>query len=422
MSVGRFLSEKVPPLRTSALSFWRSRRAQLRSVRLRDVPAQLHALVTPVRVLYAVVFWLFLWLLRTSIPASQESLQKYYCFGPAMSPFEIDANTYSEWHRGAPSPVKFNNHLPVDVSNTSSIRHTDLNLVSTSTSPADNGERVLILTPVRDASTYLNKYFDLLAALSYPHSLIDLGFLVSDSGDETMAVLASELSRVQNGPKPFRSVEIYSKNFGVKLDNLNVEERHAYAQQAPRRIAMARARNYLLASALKPHHAWVMWRDVDIIESPKGIVEDLMQHDTDVVVPNIWFHRYVDGTDIEGRFDYNSWRDTDKSRALLRTLHPDTVVVEGYKEFDTGRDYMATKGDWRRDPHEEMDLDGVGGVNILVKADVHRTGINFPAYAFENQAETEGFAKMAKRAGYRVVGLPNYVVWHFDTAEADRKD
>jgi hypothetical protein len=45
------------------------------------------------------------------------------------------------------------------------------------------------------------------------------------------------------------------------------------------------------------------------------------------------------------------------------------------------------------------------------------TGINFPAYAFENQAETEGFAKMAKRAGYQVVGLPNYVVWHIDTEE-----
>lgn len=40
-----------------------------------------------------------------------------------------------------------------------------------------------------------------------------------------------------------------------------------------------------------------------------------------------------------------------------------------------------------------------------------RTGINFPCYAFENQAETEGFAKMAKRAGYKVYGLPNYVVW-----------
>lgn len=46
-----------------------------------------------------------------------------------------------------------------------------------------------------------------------------------------------------------------------------------------------------------------------------------------------------------------------------------------------------------------------------------RQGINFPCYAFENQAETEGFAKMAKRAGYQVVGLPNYVVWHIDTEE-----
>jgi hypothetical protein len=93
---------------------------------------------------------------------------------------------------------------------------------------------------------------------------------------------------------------------------------------------------------------------------------------------------------------------------------------------------MARMGDWRNNKDEEIELDGIGGVNILVKADVHRsgmsphlktaetkrhlannkaTGINFPCYAFENQAETEGFAKMAKRAGYQVVGLPNYVVW-----------
>lgn len=47
----------------------------------------------------------------------------------------------------------------------------------------------------------------------------------------------------------------------------------------------------------------------------------------------------------------------------------------------------------------------------------YSTGINFPCYAFENQAETEGFAKMAKRAGYGVYGLPNYIVWHIDTEE-----
>lgn len=92
-------------------------------------------------------------------------------------------------------------------------------------------------------------------------------------------------------------------------------------------------------------------------------------------------------------------------------------LLIGYKEYDTGRTYMAKMGDWREDKDVEIPLDGIGGVNILVKADVHRSGINFPSYAFENQAETEGFAKMAKRAGYGVYGLPNYIVWHIDTDE-----
>ena len=47
------------------------------------------------------------------------------------------------------------------------------------------------------------------------------------------------------------------------------------------------------------------------------------------------------------------------------------------------------------------------------------TGINFPCYAFDNQADTEGFAQMAKRAGFQVVGLPNYIVWHIDTEEKE---
>lgn len=85
--------------------------------------------------------------------------------------------------------------------------------------------------------------------------------------------------------------------------------------------------------------------------------------------------------------------------------------------MQTGRTYLATMGDRAESKDVEIELDGVGGVSTMVKADVHRSGINFPCYAFENQAETEGFAKMAKRAGYRVVGLPNYVVWHIDTLE-----
>jgi hypothetical protein len=96
---------------------------------------------------------------------------------------------------------------------------------------------------------------------------------------------------------------------------------------------------------------------------------------------------------------------------------PLTYPATGYKEYVTGRNHMARMGDRHKNKDEEIELDGIGGVNIIVKADVHRSGINFPAYAFENQAETEGFARMAKRAGYEVYGLPNYVVWHIDTEE-----
>jgi hypothetical protein len=368
------------------------------------------------RIIYFAVASVVAYLLLGGIRSASGQLGKFHCFGPAMSPFEMDANTYSDWHRNSPTPVIFNTHKPLVISNTS-VRMFDLNKVVSTKDAANNRERVVILTPLRDASPYLPKYFELLMGLTYPHELIDLGFLISDTGDETLSLLSIELDNIQSGPNPFRSVEVFQKDFGVDFDNLDVEDRHGFEIQGPRRKAMARARNYLLASALKPDHSWVMWRDVDIVENPASILEDFMRHDTDVLVPNIWFHRYVDGKDIEGRFDYNSWIESDQGLKLASSLSKDTILVEGYKQYDTGRKYMARMGDWRYDNHEEIDLDGVGGVNIVVKADVHRSGINFPAYAFENQAETEGFAKMAKRAGYRVVGLPNYVVWHIDTDE-----
>jgi hypothetical protein len=37
---------------------------------------------------------------------------------------------------------------------------------------------------------------------------------------------------------------------------------------------------------------------------------------------------------------------------------------------------MAKMGDWRQNKDEEVQLDGIGGVNIVVKADVHRSGIS----------------------------------------------
>lgn len=37
---------------------------------------------------------------------------------------------------------------------------------------------------------------------------------------------------------------------------------------------------------------------------------------------------------------------------------------------------MARMGDWRDNKDVEIPLDGIGGVNIVVKADVHRSGMH----------------------------------------------
>ncbi|KAI7776993.1 hypothetical protein LA080_004219 [Diaporthe eres] len=377
---------------------WKAARAQLPPSRA------VWSFVTRTRFLLGVALTGVILLLWRGISTAGSEMQSFYCWGPAKPPMEMSINEQVSWTKHLQTPVLYNHHAPIEV-NSSTIEHVDLNPVKSTKQALQNNERILILTPLKDAAPYLSKYFELLAELTYPHHLIDIAFLVGDSTDDTMAVLAMELDRIQKRPDtiPFRSATVVEKDFGFKLSQ-DVQDRHGFEAQGPRRKAMGRARNYLLATALKSDHSWVYWRDVDIVDSPKKIIEDFVAHDRDIIVPNIWFHRYENGRDIEGRFDYNSWIESPKGRKLSAKLDKDVVLAEGYKQYDTGRTYMARMGDWRENKDAEIELDGIGGVNILVKADVHRS-------------ETEGFAKMAKRAGYGVWGLPNYVVWHIDTDE-----
>ncbi|KAH6093520.1 hypothetical protein HBI65_136630 [Parastagonospora nodorum] len=367
------------------------------------------------------LFTLFIVLWRSLSPmAGEVQRSRFSCFGPSKPPMRMSANEAEDWHAHMQTPVIFNHHTPVEINETE-VQYVNLNGIDSTIDAVRNKERMLIVTPLKDASKHLATHFDLLVQLTYPHELIDLAFLVGDTSDDTLAILAMELERIQTNPDVrFRSTMIVQKDFGVNIKQ-EVKDRHKFENQGPRRKAMGRARNYLLATALKPEHSWVYWRDVDIVDSPKSIIEDFIAHDRDVLVPNVWFHRYEkrhgEVFDIEGRFDYNSWQESPQGLALAATLPKSVVLAEGYKQFPTNRKYMALTGDPRANKDEEMPLDGIGGVNIIVKADVHRSGINFPAYAFENQAETEGFAKMAKRAGYGVYGLPNYIVWHVDTEE-----
>lgn len=223
------------------------------------------------------------------MPVRWQSLltkSSFYCWGPSKAPMDMTQNELSRWSAHMQTPVMYNKHAPIEVK-AKSIQKIDLNKVTSTVKGQLNDEKILILTPLKDAAPYLGHYFDLLSQLSYPHDLIDVAFLISDSNDDTEAVLAAELDRLQSRPDkvPFRSATIVSKDFGSFLRQ-DVQDRHGYAAQAPRRKGMAKARNFLLASALKSDHSWVYWRDVDIQESPKSIIEDFIAHDRDIIVPS----------------------------------------------------------------------------------------------------------------------------------------
>jgi ADP-heptose:LPS heptosyltransferase len=240
---------------------------------------------------------------------------------------------------------------------------------------------ILILTPVKDAGRYLPRYRELLNRLTYPHRLISIGFLESDSFDGTYEAVKEMLPGLQ---REFRRAGARKRDFGYMLPR--GIHRGAESIQIERRVTLARSRNHLLFYALDDED-WVLWLDVDVIEYPPDIIEQLLATGKDIVQPHCVL-RYGGPT-----FDENAWRDAGK-------LHLDDLRGEG----------------------DLVRLDTVGGTMLLVRADVHRDGLVFPAFLYGKESgsvregrgelETEGLGIMAADMGYECWGMPHLEILH----------
>lgn len=275
----------------------------------------------------------------------------------------------------------------------------------------------MILTPI---AKFCEAYWTNLLHLTYPHDLIDLGFIVprAPSANGDLAQLEEAVNRVQTGTKKLRfgNVNILRQDFETTTGQTE-KERHALAAQRERRRALALARNELLFSTLGPSTSWVLHLDADIVETPASLIEDLTRQNKYIIVPNC-YQRY---TTEEGKsdirpYDYNSWHESPTALTLAASMPEDEIILEGYAEMATYRALMAyefTKSE--KEPYtgtRAVEIDGVGGTALMVKAEVHRDGAMFPPFPFYHMIETEGFAKMAKRLGYSAWGLPDYLVYH----------
>lgn len=334
--------------------------------------------------------------------------------GPSATARRLEAVT-AEHHLSPPtSPYRKSNPRSGVPLKPPPVAHYNLNNVTITTSPIENRENVLILTPM---ARFYQGYWDNLLKLNYPHELITLGFILpkTKEGNQATMELQEQIHKTQkHGPEKdrFKSIIILRQDFDPAIASQDESERHKMKNQKARREVMAKARNSLLFTTLGPDTSWVLWLDSDIIESPPTLIQDLARQDKPLVVPNC-FQRYYDDKHkvmSERPYDYNSWQDSETALALASKMGPDDILLEGYAEMATYRTLMAYLSTDGGDPNMVIPLDGVGGTALLVKAEVHRDGAMFPPFAFYHLIETEGFAKMAKRLGWQPYGLPNYKV------------
>lgn len=247
---------------------------------------------------------------------------------------------------------------------------------------------VLVLTPMKSARRYLDTYFAALEKLTFPHPQLSLGILESDSSDGTFEEVQQRLAR---DCRNFRRKVLFKRDFGFSIPD--AVPRYTAVYQVQRRTVLARARNHLLFGALRDEE-WVLWLDVDVVEYPSDIVDQLLALDRDIVHPNCVI-------DYGGKsFDQNAWS------------------AGGQKHLSDMRG------------EEIVRLELVGGTMLLVRADRHRDGLIFPPFFYGarsrwvrdphplragivGEIETEGLAIMAKDMGIECWGLPNLEIRHF---------
>ncbi|MBL1098006.1 glycosyltransferase [Streptomyces coffeae] len=259
--------------------------------------------------------------------------------------------------------------------------------------PPASAERppVLVLTPVKDAAAFLPGHLENLRALDYPREALSVGLLEGDSQDGTWELLRDALPALR---AEFRRVTLVRRHFGLRLSGPRWEP----AVQRRRRSVLARARNHLLSRALADE-PWVLWLDADVTGCPPDLVQRLLGAGEDIVVPHCV-------TEPGGpTFDLNTFVLRPGADALDWSGWLRDGILQPPRGY--GRMYLdELRG------RERVRVDSVGGAGLLVRADLHRDGLVFPAVPYRHLIETEGLAAMARDMGMDCWGLPALEVVH----------
>ncbi|XP_045169441.2 uncharacterized protein LOC123532145 [Mercenaria mercenaria] len=264
-------------------------------------------------------------------------------------------------------------------------------------------EKVVILSPVRDAVDFLDQFGYLLSTISYPHNLISVHFGEDGSTDDTVFVAKRVCDRLIN-EFGFRKCTIYTMK--IKGNKTTRKSRHDAKHQISRRSHMGKARNLLSNYGLE-EEAWVLWIDSDVISFRPDIIQQFLYSDKDVMAASCLFERklFLSRFIDVRNYDLNTFRET----------------VVGDTQYRIWLKDLKSEG-------REARIDYVGACALMVRADAVRKGLKFTEGPYHPQylksgnpeakievqlnIETEGLAKMAREMDLDVFGLPFLEVYH----------
>lgn len=270
----------------------------------------------------------------------------------------------------------------------------DKRLLAAVPKPLKDSE-VLILIPVRNAEAELPRCFELLLSIDHPPERLHLCFGHGNSIDDSRVLLRKFIERCR---QRFASAEVIE--LSRNAPPIERQGRWRPKLQRKRRAGIAKARNDLLAHALQPRHAWVLWIDADVVDYPPDVLQRLGLPGARIVAPHCVL-------DYGGpTFDLNTF---------LTISQPSRVAL--YRHIKDG--LLQPPPEWfpRRHLHDlrylrQVPVHGVGGTMLLVDANCHRAGLYFPEIPYRHLIETEGFGLMARDAGVTPLALPQLEIRH----------
>lgn len=153
----------------------------------------------------------------------------------------------------------------------------------------------------------------------------------------------------------------------------------------------ARARNEFIDRYVRPEHEWVLWLDVDVIQAPPNLIDELMAisvaNGRAIVAPMVWAERVRSGkpsTENGGWFyDLGGFQDADGR----------------FADYENGPENTG--------PLHEMNS---VGTCYLVPAELYRKGLRYSTP--HNQVEHVAFCAAARANGTRVLATRTLSVVH----------